>query len=530
MGYWAKAPIPREQIVLFTTTLDDCISDDHPVRLFAEILAGYDWSDWEAKYNGRVGQPPIHPRILAIIWLYGLRRGVRSSRKLEYMARNNIDFMWAAEGHAPDYSTLSGFRSGFKSQLDDLFRHIARVAMKGGFLNLVDVAMDGTRVKANNSRFQTWTAERIGKALDELAIEFQKQLAESKAVDDREGDLFGEVSLEKIPPELADLKKRAEKLKAIQTQLNEADEARRKEGIDPAKNPAQIPKHDPDSRILPNKEGGYAANYTPLATTEGHGGYIVDADVIVGPNEHQDFVPSIDRVTERFGQKPEHALADGAFGTGPNIAAMEAREIEFFSPIPVPAASDNPALRPDPTQPVPEADWSRLPIDKQTKTFAKACFIYDAEQDIYHCPLGAPLPYAETKSDTKGGEKVSRRVYRSEACATCPLQAKCVLKKNLSGQRTVSRDVYTPERERMAAKMQTPEAKAIYDERMRIAETPFGIIKNVMGLRQFLLRGLEKVKTEWLWTCTAFNLGKLSRDLQRSRAQAEVEVTAGATN
>lgn len=530
MGYWAKAPMPREQIILFSTTLDDRVSDDHPVRLFAEILAGYDWSDWEAEYNGRIGQPPIHPRVMASLWLYALRRGIRSSRKLEYMAGHNIDFMWLAEGHTPDYSTLSIFRTKFAPKLKSLFRHVAHVALIGGFLNLVDVAMDGTRVKANNSRHQTWTAERIAKALEELTVEFEKQVAESKAVDCRDADLLGDVPTEKLSPEMAVLKARQAKLQVIQAQLKAADAARRKEGIDPEKNPAQIPKHDPDSRILPNKEGGFAPNYTPLATTEGKGGYIVDCSVIVGPNEHQDFVPSIDRVTETFGQKPEHALADSAFATGPNIADMEARDIEFFSHIPMPKQTDNPALRPDPTQPVAEADWPRLPINKQSKVYDKTCFVYDKEQDVFYCPRGEPMAYDETKSETKRGEKCTWRVYRCDACETCPLQAKCVMKTNLSGQRTVSRDVYAPERERMAAKMQTAEAKAIYDERMRIAETPFGIIKNVMGLRQFLLRGLEKVKTEWSWTCIAFNLGKLTRDLGRSRAEATAEMTPVAAN
>ena len=58
MGYWAKAPMAREQLVLIATTLDDRISDDHPVRLYAEILQGYDWSKWESQYDGRRGQPP----------------------------------------------------------------------------------------------------------------------------------------------------------------------------------------------------------------------------------------------------------------------------------------------------------------------------------------------------------------------------------------------------------------------------------------------------------------------------------------
>ena len=67
--------------------------------------------------------------------------------------------------------------------------------------------------------------------------------------------------------------------------------------------------------------------------------------------------------------------------------------------------------------------------------------------------------------------------------------------------------------------MASDEGRKVYNQRPRIAETTFGFIKAVMGIRQFLLRGLKKVKTEWLWACTAFNLGKLARELGRLRAK-----------
>jgi transposase len=529
MGYWAKAPMARDQLVLISTTLDDRIPHDHPVRMFAEILTGYNWKPWESKYHGRIGQPPIHPEVLAGLWLYGLRHGVRSSRKLAYMAGHNIDFLWLSQGHEPDFTTLSDFRAKFSSELKDLFRHIGRVAMASGLLHLVDLGTDGTRVKANNSRFQTWTADRIAKALEELTAELEKQLAESQQADREEQDLLGDTSPERLPPGLATQAERKKKLQAIQAQLEAADTARKKDGIDPAKNPAQIPKHDPDSRVLPNKEGGHAPNYTPFVTTEGHGGYIVDADVIVGPNENRELVPSLERVEETFGEKPERSLADGAFATGPNIRELESRGIDFYSHLPMPPEKDNPAIRPDPTQPVPEADWDRLPINPQTKKLDKVCFIYNAEQDVHYCPRGEAMPYEETKTENRQGETISWRVYRCEACATCPLAARCIAKTNTGG-RTVRRDIYTADRERFAAKMQTAEASAIYDERMRIAETPFGIIKHDRGLRQFLLRGLAKVKTEWLWTCTAFNLDKLVRDLGRLRAAVAADVAIALTN
>jgi transposase len=529
MSYWAAAPMPREQIVLIPITLDDRIPENHPVRLLDEILAGYDWSEWKAQYHGKRGQPPIPPRVLASLWFYALRLGIRSSRRLEYMATHNVDFLWLSAGHAPDHSTLSKFRMKFKKPLKDLFRYVALFALKAGYLSLVDVAMDGTRVRANNSRHQTWTTAALEKALAELTTKFEMRLAAADDADAREQELGGDV-LAELPPDLADLQERRDKLAAIQAELKELEAARRKEGIDPQENPAQIPKHDPDSRILPNKEKGYAPNYTPLATTEGQGGYIVDADVIVGPCEHQDLLPSIERITESFGQKPKQALADGAFATGPNIVGMEQLGVDFFSPVSIPPQLDNPALRADPTQPVPEADWPKLPMDPQTKKLHKSCFTYDTQQDLFYCPLGHPLTYTETKSEIRRGEKSTWRVYQSASCAGCPLKGMCVSDRNRSGQRTVSRDPYTAERERQAAKMRTPEAQAAYNRRMWIAETPFGTIKQMFGLRQFLLRGLEKVKTEWLWTCTAFNLTKLMRDLEQSRAATAVGGASAVAN
>src|SRR5947207_3371230 len=135
------------------------------------------------------------------------------------MAKHSIDFMWLAQGHTPDHTTLSEFRSKHAAELKDLFRHLLRVAMRGEFLNLIDVGTDGTRIKANSSRYETWTAERIAKALEELAADFEKQLTESQQTDAREQQLLGDSSSEQLPAELADLTARRKKLAAIQAQL-----------------------------------------------------------------------------------------------------------------------------------------------------------------------------------------------------------------------------------------------------------------------------------------------------------------------
>ncbi|MCK4627740.1 MAG: hypothetical protein KAT56_01990 [Sedimentisphaerales bacterium] len=94
MNRFASNPIDRHQVSVFRPTLEETIGPDHPVQLYNEILAQCQWSSWENQYFRAAGQPPIHPRIRASITLYGLGRGIRSSRVLEYMCCNSIDYIW----------------------------------------------------------------------------------------------------------------------------------------------------------------------------------------------------------------------------------------------------------------------------------------------------------------------------------------------------------------------------------------------------------------------------------------------------
>src|ERR1035438_1053432 len=260
---WAKAPITRDQIVLFSPTLEDAIGQDHRVRLLDEILRQQDWSEWVTPCTDHRGRPPIHPRTLAAIVLYGLMRRIGSSRMLEYMCGHNVDFLWLAEGHRPDHSTLSIFRKELGKALKGLFRQVGRFAMAMGLVRLVEVAFGGTRVKANASRYHTWTAARVEVALKELEVVFDRMMAEADQADRSAPEcLFPGDSVNHLPAELATLEQRRQKLQEILQTLRSQDAARRNEGKNPEKNPTQLPKADTDSKVMPNKEGGYAANYT----------------------------------------------------------------------------------------------------------------------------------------------------------------------------------------------------------------------------------------------------------------------------
>jgi transposase len=514
----------RQQMALFAPTLDAMISPDDPVRLVDEVLARLDWSAWVAEYDRTRGQPPIHPRILAAVLLYGLCRGIRSTRKLQEACCYRLDFLWLVEGRQIDYTTFAKFRTRFGAHLKDTFRQVCRVAMHLGLVRLGEVAFDGTRVKSNNSRYNTRTAKSLAEKLAALDAEFDQMLAEFDATEAQSSHERDD-SPTQLPSALADLEERRVKIRAALEKTLALDEVRRKDGVDAAKNPAQVPMNDPDSRVMPNKEGGYAPNYTPTLTTDGAYGIIVDCEVIGEVNEACQALPSVDRIEETFGQLPERFLTDGGNNNGLVQHGMEERGIEFFAPAqssqPQPG---NPAQRADPPQPVPASEWPALPRNPQGQ-LDRSCFVYDAAQDRYTCPQGQVLQFAEHKPDMQQGQRVQRRIYRCEACAGCPLAEKCISPKSKQG-RTITRDEFEETRERTAARMSTPRAKDIYDERPRIAETPFGILKAVFRLRQFLLCGLEKVRTEWRWAATSFNIMKIVRNVARLRAESAILAAA----
>jgi transposase len=508
-------------MVLFAARLDDALPPEHAVRLLDEILSKVDWTKWEGHYHRWLGQPAIHPRVLSSVLLYGLMTRIRSSRSLEEALIVRLDYRWLAEGRTIDHTTLSEFRRRHPAELKDLFVQICRIARELGLLSLSRLAFDGTRVRSNNRRSGTRTPEQLRAEQAECEAIFDRFAAEAEVEDAHDEETFGLQSPHALPDELVDAKRRQRQIQAAVDELARLDAAAEQP-------PKRLPLTDPQSRVMPNKEGGFAPNYTPTATVDVASGLIVEATVLAVINEDQYLIPAIESVQQQFGleQPPAEVLADGLIGTGANLAAAEARGITVYSPCPTPDPAANPALRADPTQPVPADQWDRLPMKKATvsgktgKQLDKSAFVYDAEQNCHWCPQGQPLHSIGTTSEASGtGRRIRERYYASaEACAVCPLRERCLTGK--AKARQISREQYEPQRERHAERMAQPEAQAIYAQRRHAGERPFAVIKHDFGLRRFLLRGLERVQAEWHWAAAAFNLQRLI-SLQRSRAGPE---------
>ena len=502
-SYWQDAPQPRGQLVLFAQTLEERIPEDHPVRLVDEILDQLDWTQWEAAYHGSHGKPPIHPSVLAKTLLFAMIRRIRSSRQIEYELKHSIDFMWLTSGRTIDHTTLSEFRRKHTQELRGIFRQMIQVAVDLKVANLAEICIDGTRLLADARKYKTWTTARLTRALEQLDSQIADALENLEVADGLDQDLIGQdISADHLPPGIADLKSRRAQLAALQGTTQEMDAVRKKNGT---KGPAQIPKTDTDSRILPNKEGGYAANYTPMATTETGLGMIVSTDVVIGNVEHDQFTEIVDGVQEDFGVDVERVLADSAYTRGENLASAQQREVELIGPLAETKCKNNPALREDPTAPVAQELIRELPVSSRTKKFDKTAFVYDEAGDSYYCPAGQQLPHRITYGI---GKPTERKVYTCGACVGCPLADQCLRKSDSKGRELVD-DVHEAVRRRQRVRMRSARAKEAYKRRQHFGEVPFAVIKANLGMRRFVLRGIEGVRQEWCWACGAFNLKKL---------------------
>jgi len=514
--HWAQPLCSRQQTVLFAPTLDDAIQADHPVRLVDEVLRSLDFSAWEAEYERAEGQPPIHPRVVAGATVYALSLGIRSSRRIEDALANRLDLIWLCEGRVIDHSTLAKFRTKFADPIRRLFRQIGTVAIEMGLANLNQVALDGTTKRSNNARYCTARRENLEQKLAALDQAVQQMMDQWQAQDQQEQELFGESSPTKLPRKLRDLSQRQQRLREAMEKLKqtEARQAGRKDRG--SKGPA-VPSTDPDSSVIKSKSGGFAPNYTVVLASEGQNGFIIDAQVQGSDDEPGSVMPAMQRIEQNFGEKPAELLADANFNTGENLQKLNQQGTVPWMASRQPPKPDNPALRADPTQPVPEALHEKLPVNPSHKALDKSAFVYDAQRDCYHCPMGKTLPLHAIHHLQRDG---IQRTYQASTddCRNCPLARRCLV--GASSERRIRRDEYEPLREEMARRMQSADGQKKYKRRSFLAETPFAVMNTTFNFRQFLLRGLAKAGTELLWICSAMNISKLVRLLAQHRLHA----------
>jgi transposase len=510
MSGFRQPELPREQLLLWAKQLDDAVAFDHPVRLFDALLKSEAFSEtfntWEQEYHLREGQPPYHPRDLAGLYIYGMLNRIRSSRSLEMVCHNRIDFIWLLSNQRPDHATIAGFVARNAKRLRALFKDALKVSMDAGLATLDHVAYDGTMVAADAGKSSIRSKESIAAQLAALDTEVQACETEWQANEKRDYTLLaGEApwtpDAGTMPVKLAALKRKQERLqealKNIQRRQDESTHSTKPKAISSIV--------DPDSRVMPSKEGGSRPNYNAQLGVDAKSGIIVAADVTDKAEDGSCLTPMLESTQELSGKLPREVSADGSYNTGPNLSRLEAMSVVGYLPINGGKAKST-AQCVDATKELSDAEWAALPKDKKGH-LTKDAFVYDSAQDVYRCPMGQSLIFTTTDRDRKNwGERV-RRTYVCRTCKLCPRAKECC--SNPPRGRTLKRDQYEAHRERLKARMNTPEAQSRYGLRKQTVEPRFGYIKHVLGIRRFLRRGMESVKAEWMGICTTVNFAVL---------------------
>ncbi|MCJ7544261.1 MAG: IS1182 family transposase [Phycisphaerae bacterium] len=519
MAGFRRPEVPREQLVLWAQRLDDAIPFDHPVRHVDQLLNSEAFAEtfrqWEGEYVLLEGKPPYPPRDLAALYIYGMLVRIRSSRQLEAACYNRIDVLWLLSGQKPDHSTLAGFVGEHGEHLRKLFRDVLYVAGRAGLVKLEHVAVDGTKLEADAGRKSVHDEQYLARQLARIDQQLAEMEAQWDANEKRETDLFGQ-QVPWTPPSPTD-KKRLAKLQRQQERLEEAlgEIQRRRHEAAQYSDPKPVASvTDPPARVMRDKEDRLKPNYNAQLAVDTAEGVIVAEDVNDQADDSGQLVPMLEQVEDNCGRLPGEVSADSQYNTGPDLAALEDKQVEgYVSPsgtrgagsVPSSAAAQAIAAV-QAGQVLNDEQWNALPKDKYGRIYKEA-FRYDAERNVYICPTGDTLPRdGSGRKARKWGQAVCQR-YRGIACAGCERAGSCC--RDPAKGRTVTRDQYEPQRERMRERMKSAEGQQHYRLRSQTVEPRFGHIKRGLGVRRFLRRGLEKVRTEWRLICTVVNIGVL---------------------
>lgn len=513
---------PREQMVLWSQRLDDAIPPDHPVRQVEFLLHARPFAETfaelERQYVLVEGKPPYHPRDLAALYLYGMMNGIRSSRRLEAACYNRLDVIWLLQGQHPDHSTIADFVRQNGKPLRRLFRDVVLVAVRAGLVKLDHTAVDGTTLAADASKGSVHKKVSIEETRSRLDAQIAALEAEWEANERREAGLFGADTPWK-PEEAGTVGQRLARMKRQQQRLNKALAAihRRQEDSSSSRKPpkAIASVTDPDSRMMPDKEGKRKPGFNTQMAVDSAEGVIVAQDASDATDDSGQLKPMVEQVAANCGRLPGEVSADSQYNTGPELAWLEEAQVAGYLPDAGTRSeakdgtskAEHALQKVHDGQELSESEWSALPRDSK-KFISRAAFVYDEETDTYRCPAGHRLPYFRNSTDRKKWGVAERRHYGpSGACASCPHGAQCC--RDPSRGRTVLRDQYEPCRERLRLRMREDVAHGRYRLRRQTVEPRIGQIKQVLGLRRFMRRGLDAVRTEWAMACTAVNVGIL---------------------
>jgi transposase len=463
---------------------DDLIAPDNPVRVIDVFVDALDLEPLGFLHvrTFGYGRPPYHPKVLLKIYLYGYFNRIRSSRKLEVECHRNIEMRWLTENQMPCYVTIANFRTvkPHRKALREVFRLFNRILIGAELFGEENKALDGTKIRAQNSKKNNISEEKLNKRIEYHQGKFEEYTAALDQADrlEREGktpDLNPDVLLDAMQE--AHLRIiRLEELKALLEAAQRTDP-----------NCHQISLVDPDARSMATNNLGHTEvcyNLQTVVDDKNH--LIVEYEVENRPDYDLLSEMSI-RAKDILDLDTMPILADKGYHDSEQLHLCAENGIVTYVAFPDQSYKDRPV------------------------GFRKDDFDYDADQDVYVCPAGEQLTTNGTVYDKRGRNGNIQSRFRRYSlpwpvCANCRYVDACLSDQNVQVRhgRHIERNIYEPAR--IDNRRRVINGRSTYKRRQAIVEHPFGTIKRSWGFYYTLLKGREKVNTEYAIVCLTYNL------------------------
>src|SRR5262245_2915002 len=430
-----------------TVRLGDCLPPDHLARFVVDIIAQLDLSAIYARYGSRGGQP-YAPEILLGLRFYGYATGTFSTRKLERATYETVPFRFIAGNLHPDHDTLATFRKTFLPELKDLFVQVLLLAHTAGVLKLGNISLDGTKIHADASKSKAVSYKYLLALETHLRVEVEQLFALSEQAD--QGEMpSGLVVGDEIAMRQERLARLAEAKAVLEARAQE------REALEQAEYDAKMQERAEKER----QSGRVPRGRAPKPPTP-------------GPRDKDQY-----NFTDPDSRIMKHSRSEGF-------------EQDYNAQVAVDQASlliVGLSLSNHPTdQREVEPTLDAIPPELGLPSAGAMDNGFFSEKNIQTCERRGLEPYIATGRDP---HHPSWQERFADLPAPPPDDASPTVK--------------------MAYKLRTAIGKAIYGLRKCTVEPVIGIIKEVLGFRQFSLRGEQAAGGEWWLVCLAFNLKRL---------------------
>jgi len=441
--------VDYETTLKLTISLGEALPPNHLARFIVDVIAQLDLSALYARY-APVGGEALAPEILLGLLFYGYATGVFSSRKIEKATYESLPFRFLAGGLHPDHDTIANFRKTFLVELQELFVQILLLAQTAGVLKLGNISLDGSKIHADASKSHAVSYKRLIEREAQLRGEVHALLTLGEQADQGERQWPEGLVL---PDELALRQERLENLAKAKAVL----EARAQERYQAEQSAYETKQREREEAARKNKRRPRGRKPKPPQP---------------GPQDKDQY-----NFTDPESRVMKNSTDDG-FDQHYNVQAA----VDQASLLIVASALSN---HPNDKR---EAEPTLAALSPKVGTPPAAALDngYFSPASLQACEQRGIDPYIATGREP---HHQSWQAWFDEQPEPPPADASPKVK--------------------MAYKLQTQIGQAIYRLRKCTIEPVIGIIKEVLGFRQFSLRGLVAAAGEWCLVCLAFNLKRL---------------------